>query len=91
MKTQAITEELEIHAPGAWSAEQIKNLRLHLGLNQSGLAAIVGVNNATVCTWERGRRHPSTTAARLLDLLSEDPELLYLFADRITRTRVGDQ
>ena len=52
----------------ATTAERIKQLRKKKGISQSELAALIGVKNNTVSTWERGTRKPDFEA---LDLLSD--------------------
>ena len=52
----------------ATTAERIKHLRKKKGISQSELAALIGVKNNTVSTWERGTRKPDFEA---LDLLSD--------------------
>ena len=52
----------------ATTAERIKQLRKKKGISQSERAALTGVKNNTVSTWERGTRKPDFEA---LDLLSD--------------------
>ena len=52
----------------ATTAERIKQLRKKKSISQSELAALIGVKNNTVSTWERGTRKPDLEA---LDLLSD--------------------
>ena len=52
----------------ATTAERIKQLRKKKSISQSELAALIGVKNNTVSTWERGTRKPDFEA---LDLLSD--------------------
>jgi DNA-binding transcriptional regulator YiaG len=48
---------------------QIKALRKQLGLTQSALAEILGVNRMAVTHWECGIRKPSRMAVRFMELL----------------------
>ena len=41
------------------SARLIRKLRTRLGLSQAALARLIGVTNAAVVAWERGRAKPS--------------------------------
>ena len=41
------------------SARLIRKLRTRLGLSQAALGRLVGVTNAAVVAWERGRAKPS--------------------------------
>ena len=50
----------------ATTAERIKQLRKKKGISQSQLAALIGVKNNTVSTWERGTRKPDFEALNLL-------------------------
>ena len=50
----------------ATTAERIKQLRKKKGISQSELAALIGVKNNTVSTWERGTRKPDFAALQLL-------------------------
>lgn len=50
----------------ATTAERIKQLRKKKGISQSELAALIGVKNNTVSTWERGTRKPDFEALHLL-------------------------
>ena len=50
----------------ATTAERIKQLRKKKGISQSELAALIGVKNNTVSTWERGTRKPDFEALNLL-------------------------
>ena len=52
----------------ATTAERIKQFRKKKCISQSELAALIGVKNNTVSTWERGTRKPDFEA---LDLLSD--------------------
>jgi putative zinc finger/helix-turn-helix YgiT family protein len=61
---------------GLLSPEQIRDIRLRLGLTQGDLERALGVSRGTVGRWERGPVFPSVTADRLLRLLGEHPDLL---------------
>ena len=50
----------------ATTAERIKQLRKKKGISQSELAEVIGVQNNTVSTWERGTRKPDFEALNLL-------------------------
>ena len=60
----------------ATTAERIKQLRKKKGISQSELAALIGVKNNTVSTWERGTRKPDFVA---LDLLSDYFEVSFKY------------
>ena len=46
--------------------EEIKALRLRLGLTQTELAAEIGVHRVTVARWETGRKNPLPIVQRAL-------------------------
>lgn len=43
-------------------AERLYELRTDAGLSQAKLAKAIGVSNASVCSWERGRKEPMAFA-----------------------------
>lgn len=47
--------------------EQIKKARLHRGLTQVQLAAILGVAQARIAEWERGTHTPNAQTIRQLE------------------------
>ena len=49
--------------------EQIKWIRGRLKMSQSEFADELGVNRATVCQWERGKKRISPIASRLIQLI----------------------
>jgi DNA-binding transcriptional regulator YiaG len=49
----------------------LRSLREALGLTQSELARIIGVNKLTVSRWERGKLHPSLASIRALRSLRD--------------------
>lgn len=53
------------------SPEQIKALRLRLGLSVERFAELIGSTRATVHNWEQGRVTPPGPAVRLLELLRD--------------------
>ena len=54
----------------SWSPDQIKALRLLLGLTQLELAERLRISQATVRHWEQGKRPPSIYYAARLTLLA---------------------
>ncbi len=46
-----------------------RQVRLTLGLNQSGMAGVMGVHRNTWVKWERGEREITAAPARLLETL----------------------
>ena len=70
--------------PGPWDGESVRALREHLGLNQEGLAEILGVRQQTISEWETGAYAPSRASSKHLDLVAERAEFGYR-ADAATR------
>ena len=54
----------------------LKSARAALGLTQGGLAEALGVSRRTVEQWECGGRNIPEPLARVIRLVSTDPELL---------------
>lgn len=48
------------------SKDEIKDIRLSLGMNQTEFAEEIGVNQAAVSLWESGGRSPSGPVLKLL-------------------------
>ena len=62
---------------------QIKNIRGRAGMSASVFAKVIGVSIGTVQAWERGFRHPSGASARLLQIITQNPDTLkYLVSDK---------
>lgn len=55
------------------SAEDVPNIRHHLGLSQQAFAAFMGVSVATLRNWEQGRRQPHGPARSLLLIAEKVP------------------
>ena len=54
----------------------LKSARAALGMTQGGLAEALGVSRRTVEQWECGGRNIPEPLARVIRLVSADPELL---------------
>jgi putative transcriptional regulator len=59
-----------------YNPQQIRDIRLRLGLSQGLLGGIVGVSTKTVEAWEAGYRHPSSSAMRVIAELDTNPGYL---------------
>jgi DNA-binding XRE family transcriptional regulator len=57
--------------PGRWSADLIRELRLHLNLTQTEFAERLGVRQATVSEWETGAYEPSRSTSKHLELIAK--------------------
>ena len=58
------------------SGSRVAQIRKRLNVSQAVFAEIMQVNRSSVQKWEDGTRKPSGTASRLLELVSEHPELV---------------
>ncbi len=56
---------------GRWDGEMIRALRQHLGLNQAGMADVLGVRQQTISEWENASYVPSRSRSKHLDLVAE--------------------
>ena len=65
---------IEILPVPDYEPQQIKGIRMRLGLTQGLLGGIVGVSTKTVEAWEVGYRRPSSSAMRVLAELDTNPE-----------------
>jgi HTH-type transcriptional regulator / antitoxin MqsA len=63
-------------AKGLLTAEEIKAVRLSLGLSQAAFEQLLGTGPKTVIRWEKGAVLQSATADRLMRLIREMPEVV---------------
>jgi putative transcriptional regulator len=60
-----------------WTKNAIKKLRENVfNMSQPTFAQLLNVSTATIRAWEQGQRTPDGAAARLLEVLSQDTELV---------------
>jgi len=59
-----------------YSSGEIKAIRIHQCMTQKIFAKALGVSIKTVEAWEAGTNRPSGIANRMLELLTQDNELL---------------
>ena len=59
-----------------FQAEEIRDVRLSLGMTQITFAQVMGVSVKTVEAWEAGTNKPVGSARRLLSLLQSDPGMI---------------
>lgn len=74
LKLQAQTLEVP-QPPKDYGPAEVKALRVKLRLSQAQLASFLYVSKKTVQGWEQGLRRPTSSSARLLQII-EKPELL---------------
>ena len=63
--------------PGRWDGASVRALREHLGLNQEGLAEVLGVRQQTISEWETGVYTPSRASSKHLGLVAERADFGY--------------
>ena len=68
-KTMREFESLRVAAPKAYSAEDIRKLRVKEKASQAVFAAYLNTSVSTVQKWEIGDKTPSGPALKLLDLV----------------------
>ena len=68
-KTMRDFESLRVESPKAYSAYEIKRLRLKEKASQAVFAAYLNTSVSTVQKWEVGGKKPSGPALKLLDLV----------------------
>ena len=56
--------------------KEITALRQQLNVSQAVFAGLLNVPKVTAISWEKGRRHPTGAALRLLDLVRKKPQVL---------------
>jgi putative transcriptional regulator len=61
--------------PAPYTPEQIRAIRLRIGLKQREFAGVLNVSNKTVKAWEQGINPPSGPALRLLQIAATHPEV----------------
>lgn len=68
-RTMREFESQEVPTPKAYSAQEIKRLRLNERASQAVFAAYLNTSVSTVQKWEIGEKKPSGPALKLLDLV----------------------
>ena len=78
-KTQLRTTKLsikDIEPVKNYTATDIKQIRIELGVTQVVFAKLMGVSNKTVEAWECGKNVPDGAARRLLSIIQIEPKIL---------------
>ena len=60
--------------PRQYTPRLVRATRARFGASQDLFATFFGAKPVTVQMWEQGRRRPSPTARRLMDLMNRDPD-----------------
>lgn len=71
---------MDVISPSVLTSEEVKNIRLRLGLRTGELAQLCGVNIKTVERWENGESKVHGAAAAYISMLYRFPSLM----ERIT-------
>lgn len=58
-----------------YAPEEIRKIRIELGMTQVLFAGFIGVSPKTVEAWEAGRNKPEGPARRILAMVESDPQL----------------
>lgn len=64
---------VSIPEPSEFPPLEVRKLRDELGMSQAVFAELLGVSRIWIQGWERGVRHPSPLARRLMDTIRADP------------------
>lgn len=78
-KIKARRIKITIKPVDMFSSEDIKRIRLSVGLSQVVFASSIGVSPKTVEAWEHGRNKPEGPSRRLLGLIRDNPEVIKQF------------
>lgn len=62
---------------GLLTPDEVKEVRLGLGLTQGDFERALGVSRGTVGRWERGEVFQGSTADRLMRIVAENPDLIH--------------
>lgn len=60
-----------------WNGPMIQALRVHMDVNQSGLAEILGVRQQTVSEWETGLYKPTRARSKHLTMVAERADFVF--------------
>ena len=75
-KGKARVVKCTVNPAPEFNAQQIKDVRLSLGMTQITFAEVMGVSPKTVEAWEAGTNKPIGAARRFLSVLKTDPSML---------------
>lgn len=70
------TKTIKILPTPAYTKEDIKKIRVGMGLTQTLFAGVIGVSKKTVEAWESGRNKPDGSSSRILQLISKNPDIV---------------
>lgn len=71
------TTDLELPpGPPEYTKDEIRKLRMKLKFSQGVFGVMLGVNDQTVRSWESGKKKPSPSARRLIEMIAESPTVV---------------
>ncbi len=73
---KARTAKCTVNPAPQFTSQEIKDIRLSLGMTQLTFAEVMGVSVKTVEAWEAGINNPIGSARRFLSVLKAEPGLL---------------
>ena len=71
-----LSTRIAVSPLNTYSADKVKDIRIHNNMTQRLFAEALGVSIKTVEAWESGKNIPSGCARRMLELLERDNTLL---------------
>jgi putative transcriptional regulator len=74
-RAKVTVRRVNVVPPPEYQDTDIRRVRERLGLSQAVFARLLGASASTVRAWERGARHPSDMARRLIQLAERDPSV----------------
>jgi putative transcriptional regulator len=78
-KIKARRTKIAIKPVDMFSSEDIKRIRLGVGLSQVVFASSMGVSPKTIEAWERGKNTPAGPSRRLLEIIRDNPDVIKQF------------
>jgi putative transcriptional regulator len=77
-KGQINLRTIEVPAPPPEiAAKEVAALRAKTGMSQTVFACVLNVSAKTVQSWEQGERKPSHAALRMLQVVRENPKVVF--------------
>ena len=67
--------DFDVESPPTLSPEEIRAVRIRMGVSQPIFAAVLNVSPETVRAWEQGKREPDGATVRLVQIADEHPEV----------------
>ena len=81
-----VTEVVVPDPAPVFNAKEVKRIRSKTGVSQTAFSQFLSVSPRTLQSWEQGKRRPTGSAARLLQII-DNPEALHYFSGRRSSRR----